>query len=162
VRRAVHAAIKGVGQDIDGFRFNTMVSKLMILRNELKRASADGRVGRQVWDEAIRAVLLLSAPVFPHLTEELWTDVLGLGYSIHQQAWPTYDEALLRQAQVTLVVQVNGKVRDQLVVDATVAADEGQVRRIVLDLPKIQQHIGDATVQRVIVVPGKLANVVVR
>jgi leucyl-tRNA synthetase len=162
VRRAVHAAIKGVGQDIDGFRFNTMISKLMILRNELKRGHADATVGREVWDEAMRAFLLLSAPVFPHLAEELWTEVRGLDYSIHQQAWPTHDESLLTHSQVTLVVQVNGKVRDQVVMDAAAARDEATVRDLVLELPKIKQHTAGANVQRVIVVPGKLANIVLR
>ncbi len=162
VRRAVHAAIKGISQDVDGFRFNTMVSKLMILRNELKRAQADGSVGRQAWDEAMRTLLLLCAPVFPHLAEELWTTALGLQYSIHAQAWPIYDEALLAQSQVTLVVQVNGRVRDQLVLDTDVARDEARVRELVLELPKIKHYTSGASVQRVIVVPGKLANVVVR
>src|SRR5713226_767292 len=162
VQRAVHAAIKGVGQDVDGFRFNTMVSKLMIMRNELKHVQADGGVGRDTWDEAIRTFVLLAAPVFPHLAEELWTEVLGLPYSVHQQTWPVFDETLLAQSQVTLVVQVNGKVRDQLVLDAEVARDEARVRELVLALPKIKQYAAGASVQRIIVVPGKLANVVVR
>jgi leucyl-tRNA synthetase len=162
VQRAVHAAIKGVGQDIEGFRFNTMISKLMILRNELKHAQAADTVGRETWADAIRTFVLLASPVFPHVAEELWTEVLGLGYSIHQQDWPTYDEALLAQSQVTLVVQVNGKVRDQMVLDAEVARDEARVRDLVLALPKIKQYIAGGSVQRVIVVPGKLANVVVR
>jgi leucyl-tRNA synthetase len=162
VLRAVHAAIKGVGQDIEGFRFNTMVSKLMILRNELKHVQADGGVGRETWVEAIRTFVLLSAPVFPHLAEELWTEALAQHYSVHQQTWPSYDDALLVQSQVTLVVQVNGKVRDQMVLDAAVARDEARVRELVLELPKIKQYTAGASVQRIIVVPGKLANVVVR
>ncbi len=162
LRRAVHAAIKGVGQDVEGFRFNTMVSKLMILRNELKHAHAAGHVGSEVWAEAIRTFLLLSAPVFPHLTEELWNEVLGLGYSIHQQAWPPFDESLLTLSRVTMVVQVNGKVRDQVVVDAEIARDEAKVRELVLELPRIKQYTAGLSVQRVIVVPGKLANIVVR
>jgi leucyl-tRNA synthetase len=162
VQRAVHAAIKGVGQDIEGFRFNTMISKLMILRNALKHAQAEDTVGRETWADAIRTFVLLASPVFPHVAEELWTEVLGLGYSVHQQDWPTYDEALLAQSQVTLVVQVNGKVRDQMVLDAEVARDEARVRDLVLALPKIKQYIAGGSVQRVIVVPGKLANVVVR
>jgi leucyl-tRNA synthetase len=162
VRRAVHTAIKGVGQDIEGFRFNTMVSKLMILRNELKHAQANASVGREVWDEAIRSFLLLAAPVFPHLAEEIWTEVLGLGYSIHQQSWPSFDESLLTLSQVTMVVQVNGKVRDQVVLDAEIARDEARVRELVLELPRIKQYTADASIQRVIVVPGKLANVVIR
>jgi leucyl-tRNA synthetase len=162
VRRAVHAAIKGVGQDVEAFRFNTMVSKLMILRNELKRAQAEGNVGQQAWEEAMRTFLLLSAPVFPHLAEEVWTEVMGLPYSIHQQTWPIYDEAMLIEAQTTLVVQVNGKMRDQVVIDADLARDEVKVRELVLELPRIKQHTAGMTVQRIIVVPGKLANIVVR
>jgi leucyl-tRNA synthetase len=162
IRRAVHTAIKGITEDLEGFRFNTLVSKLMILRNELKRALADGSVGQTVWQEAISTLLLLAAPVFPHLTEELWTEVLGKPYSIHQQAWPAYEQDVLRTAQLTLVVQVNGKVRDQVVVDAEVARDEARVRELVLELPRVRQLIGDAAQPRVIVVPGKLANVVVK
>jgi len=162
LQRAVHAAIKGVGQDVEGFRFNTMISKLMILRNELKHVHADSSASRETWDEAIRTLLLLAAPVFPHLAEELWTVVLGLPYSIHQQTWPSYDEARLVQTQVTVVVQVNGKLRDQIVLDAELARDEARVRELVLELPKIKHYTAGASVQRVIVVPGKLANVVVR
>jgi leucyl-tRNA synthetase len=159
LRRAVHTAIKGIGQDIEGFRFNTMISKLMILRNELKRAQP--RAGAAAWSEAIRTLLLLAAPAFPHLAEELWTNVLGLRYSIHQQGWPGYDESVLTQSEVTVVVQVNGRVRDQMVVDADLARDQPQLQAMALALPRIKQHIGDATVRRVIVVPGKLVNVVV-
>jgi leucyl-tRNA synthetase len=163
VRRQVHLAIKGITQDLEGFRFNTVMSKLMILRNELKRAFVDRSVGRSVWNEAVHSLLLLAAPVFPHISEELWTEVLGQPYSIHQQSWPGFDEGLLQQAQVTLVVQVNGRVRDQLLVAADVARDEAQVRELVLALPKVRQLTADgASVQRVIVVPGKLANVVAR
>ena len=159
LRRAVHAAIKGVGQDIEGFRFNTMVSKLMVLRNELKRTQSTA--GSKVWSEAIQTLLLLAAPVFPHVTEELWTEVLGLPYSIHQQRWPTFDRAVLAESEVTLVVQVNGKVRDQVVVDADVARDEAQVRELVLALPRVKQHMAGGSLHKFIFVPGKLANVVV-
>ena len=159
LRRAVHAAIRGVGQDVEGFRFNTMVSKLMVLRNELKRTQANA--GSEVWTEAIRAWLRLAAPVFPHMTDELWTEVLGLPYSIHQQRWPTYDPAVLAESEVTLVVQVNGRVRDQVVVDAAVARDEAQVRELVLALPRIKQHMAGGSLRKFVFVPGKLANVVV-
>jgi leucyl-tRNA synthetase len=159
LRRAVHAAIKGVGQDVEGFRFNTMVSKLMVLRNELKRTQANA--GSEVWTEAIHTLLLLAAPVFPHLTEELWTEVLGLPYSIHQQRWPTYDQAVLAESEVTLVVQVNGRVREQVVIDAAVARDEAQVRELVLALPRVKQHMAGGSLRKFVFVPGKLANVVV-
>jgi leucyl-tRNA synthetase len=163
VRRLVHATIKGVTQDLEGFRFNTVISKLMILRNELKHVLAAGTVGRDAWEEAVRSFLLVAAPAFPHVTEELWTEVRRWPYSVHQQAWPAYDDALLAAAQVTLVVQVNGRVRDQLLLDPEVARDEAQVRELVLNLPRVQQLTNNgAGVQRVIFVPGKLANVVAR
>ena len=158
LRRALHTAIKGIGQDIDGFRFNTMISKLMILRNELKRGQA--QAGSEVWSEAIHALLLLAAPVFPHLTEELWTDILGLGYSIHQQRWPAFDESVLTQTELTVVVQVNGRVRDQMVVEAEAARDQAQMQQLALELPRVKQHIGEGSVRKVIVVPGKLVNIV--
>jgi leucyl-tRNA synthetase len=158
VRRAVHTAIKGVGQDIDGFRFNTMIAKLMIVRNELKRAH--GSVGADVWSEAIRALLLIAAPAFPHLAEELWTNVLGRPYSVHQQRWPQYDDAVLAQSEVTVVVQVNGRVRDQLLVDAEAARDRSHMEKMALELPRVKQHIGQATVRKVVVVPGRLVNIV--
>jgi leucyl-tRNA synthetase len=160
LRRATHAAIKGISQDVEGFRFNTLISKLMIFRNELRRLRAG--VGSEAWDEAIDALLLLAAPAFPHLTEELWSEVRGRTYSIHQQAWPTWDDSLLVEQELTLAVQVNGKLRDQLTLPADQARDEGQVRQQVLGLPKLQSYLASGTVQRVIVVPGKLVNVVVR
>jgi len=158
LRRAVHTAIKGIGQDIDGFRFNTMISKLMILRNEMKRLQS--QAGSAVWSEAVRSLLLIAAPAFPHVTEELWTNVLGRPYSIHQQQWPSFDAAVLQLSQVTVVVQVNGRVRDQLLVDAEVARDQAQMQAMALELPRIKQHIGEGTVRKVIVVPGKLVNIV--
>jgi len=157
VRRAVHTAIKGITQDLEGFRFNTVISKLMILRNELKQALASGSAGREAWEEAIRSFLLVAAPAFPHLTEELWTSVRGWPYSVHQQRWPAFDEAVLVQAQVTIVVQVNGKLREQLVVDTELARDETRLRERVLELPRIQQL---SRIQKIIVIPGKLVNIV--
>ena len=156
LRRAVHAAIRGVGQDVEGFRFNTMVSKLMVLRNELKRTQANA--GAKVWTEAIRTLLLLAAPVFPHVTEELWSEVLGLPYSIHQQQWPSYDPAVLAESEVTLVVQVNGKKRGEV----TVARDahNPQIEAAVLALDAVKQALAGKAVRKVIIVPKRIVNVV--
>jgi len=169
LRRLTHGTIKGVGHDLDGFRFNTMVSKLMIFRNELRRIRDAGEqgvagqaVGRAAWDEAIDTLIRLAAPSFPHIAEELWTAARGHPYSVHQQPWPEFEEALLAQAEVVLVVQVNGKLRDQLRVPVVVAGDQAQLRELALALPRVRQFVGDGTVQKVVVVPGKLVNVVVR
>ncbi len=86
----------------------------------------------------------------------------GRPYSIHQQVWPTWDESLLVEEELTLAVQVNGRLRDQLTLPADQARDEAYVREQVLGLPKLQSYLANGTVQRVIVVPGKLVNVVVR
>jgi leucyl-tRNA synthetase len=126
----------------------------------LKQALAGQRVGRGVWDEAIEKLLLLAAPVFPHIAEELWTEVRGLPYSVHQQAWPSYDEELLAQAQVTIVVQVNGKVRDNLQVDAQTARDQARLEALARELPRVQQLTTGLTIRKVIVVPGRLVNIV--
>jgi leucyl-tRNA synthetase len=161
LRRFSHQRIKAITDDLAGFRFNTMVSELMKFRNELKQAQSSGRVGRRTWDEAIETLLLLAAPAFPHLTEELWTEVRGLPYSVHQQRWPAYDEQLLAEAEVTVVVQVNGKLRDQLVVDGQTARDQERLRAQALELPRIQQLTAGQTIRNVIIVPGKLVNFVV-
>jgi leucyl-tRNA synthetase len=160
LRRFVHERIKAITEDLQGFRFNTIISELMKLRNELKQVVAAHRVGRGVWDEAIERLLLLSAPVFPHLSEELWTEVRGLPYSIHQQSWPTYDEALLAEAKVTIVVQINGKVRDNLQVDPEVARDRARLEALARELPRVQQFTAGQTIRKVIVVPGRLVNIV--
>jgi leucyl-tRNA synthetase len=160
LRRFVHERIKAITEDLQGFRFNTIISELMKLRNELKQALAAQRVGRGAWDEAIERLLLLSAPVFPHLSEELWTEVRGLPYSIHQQSWPTYDEALLAEATVTIVVQINGKVRDNLQVESDVARDRTRLETLARELPRVQQLTAGLTIRKVIVVPGRLVNIV--
>jgi leucyl-tRNA synthetase len=160
LRRFVHERTKAITEDLEDFRFNTIISELMKLRNELKQALAGQRVGRGVWGEAIERLLLLSAPVFPHLSEELWTEVRGLPYSIHQQSWPDYDEQLLAQAKATIVVQINGKVRDQVQVAAEVAHDRARLEALVRDLPRVQQLTAGQTIRKVIVVPGRLVNLV--
>jgi leucyl-tRNA synthetase len=160
LRRFVHERIKAITEDLQGFRFNTIISELMKLRNQLKQALAAQRVGRGAWDEAIERLLLLSAPVFPHLSEELWTEVRGLPYSIHQQSWPTYDEALLAEATVTIVVQINGKVRDNLQVESDVARDRTRLETLARELPRVQQLTAGLTIRKVIVVPGRLVNIV--
>jgi leucyl-tRNA synthetase len=164
LRRLTHATVKGITHDLEGFRFNTLIAKLMIFRNELRRVqtAGEGGAGSAAWDEAIDVLLLLSAPAFPHLAEELWTVVRGRPYSIHQQSWPGWDESLLAQDTLTLAVQINGRVRDQLVVAADIARNEEQVREQALQLARLQPYLSAGVVQRVVVVPGKLVNIVVK
>jgi leucyl-tRNA synthetase len=143
---------------MERFRFNTMLAALMEFSNGLAKAK-ENAVDATAWAEAIETLVLLLAPSAPHFAEELWAR-LGKPYSIHQQAWPNWDEELAKDEEITLVVQVNGKVRDRLQVPADIA--EERAKELALASERVQAHIDEKQVQRVIYVPGKLVNVVVR
>jgi len=120
-----------------------------------EQPSADAAVGR----EAVEAILLLLAPFAPHITEELWMEI-GHTESIHKQTWPEVDEAALVQNEVTVVLQVNGKVRDRIIVSADISKAELENR--VLSQPKVCEWTQGRTIVKVITVPGKLVNLVVK
>jgi len=107
--------------------------------------------------EATRTFVLLLAPFTPHAAEELWAR-LGGSYSVHQQAWPAWDESLAAEETITLVVQVDGRVRDKLTVSAGIG--EAEARELALDCEGVRRHLGGRRVARVIYVPGRLVNVV--
>ncbi len=159
LQRITHQTIQKVESDILEFKFNTMVAALMEFTNALYRARDAGLVGTPAWDAAIETLLLLTAPVAPHITEEIWQR-MGREYSIHQQAWPTADPALAAAEEVEVVLQVNGKLRDKLTV--AVETDAATLEQLALANEKVQSQINGKQVQRVIVVPGKLVNVVVQ
>jgi leucyl-tRNA synthetase len=159
LRRLTHRTIKKATDDMERFRFNTLISALMEMTNQLYRFRQEGPVHPQAWEEAIDALLLIMAPLAPHITEELW-ERRGRPYSIHQQAWPSYDPELARLQEITLVVQVNGKVRDKLQVPAEISEEEAL--RLALESPRVRQHIDQRSIERTIYVPGRLINLVVR
>jgi leucyl-tRNA synthetase len=154
---ALHRTIRGVTEDMERFRFNVMLAKLMVLTNTL--ADARGKVSPSVWDEAIDTLLRLLAPAAPHLAEELWTR-RGRPYSVHEQSWPAWDEELAREETRTLVIQVNGRVRDKVEVPASISEEE--VRALVLSRPKVASQLNGKTVEKFVYVPGRLANVVLK
>jgi leucyl-tRNA synthetase len=158
LQRLTHQTIMKIGSDIENFKFNTMVAALMEFTNGLYRARAAGLAGTPAWSEAIDTLVLLSAPVAPHITEELWAR-LGKPYSVHRQDWPQADAALAAEDEIEVVLQVNGKVRDKLTVP--VGLDEAALRDLALNSSRVKQYIGDKTLRKLIVVPGKLVNVVV-
>jgi leucyl-tRNA synthetase len=159
LRRATHQTIARVSEDIEAKRFNTMVAALMELTNTLQRARDSGPVDRTAWDEAIDSLLLMLAPPCPHIAEELWSR-RGRPYSIHLQGWPEHDPALAVEELIEIPVQVNGKVRDH--VEVPPDADEATVRAAAEALPRWSEHLGGREPARVIYVPGRLLNVVVR
>ncbi|MPZ15527.1 MAG: leucine--tRNA ligase [Chloroflexi bacterium] len=153
--RLMHKMSKGVTEDIERFRFNTMLAKLMEATNSLVRLR--GQASKRIWREASERLVLLLAPSAPHLTEELWHR-LGHQQSVHLQSWPGYDEALIAEPMITLVIQVNSRVRDKLEVPADIS-EEG-ARRLAQESPRVQAHLDGATVRQVVYVPGRLVNIV--
>ena len=158
LRRKVHQALKAVTRDFEHFEFNTIISTLMELQNEMFKARSAGAYGTPAWNEAISIYLRILAPVAPHIAEELWAR-LGNPYSVHTQSWPEVDEAAAAQDEITLVLQVNGKVRDRLTVPVDIAAEDAKAAALASDA--VQKHLEGKTPRQVIYVPGKLVNVVV-
>lgn len=159
LRRITHKTIRRATDDIEAFRFNTMIAGLMELNNYLVKARETPVVNSEAWSEAIHSLLLMLAPIAPHLTEELW-ERIGGPYSVHQQSWPVWDEAAAADESVTVVLQVNGKVRDRISIP--VDLDEAQVRQLAMSSPKVQRWVGDQSIVKVVYVPGKLLNVVAK
>ena len=155
--RTRHKIIRRLTGDMSRFRFNTAVAALMEYVNYLYAARSWPIPGDQ-WRAVIRTLTLLLAPITPFITEEVWRDVLGERKSVHQADWPVYDEELARDEEVTIIVQVNGKLRDRLTMSA--GADETTMREEVLANEKVRSTIGGRPVVDVIVVPGRLVNVV--
>jgi leucyl-tRNA synthetase len=152
--RATHRTIKAVTADLERFRFNVAISKLMVLTNEIRSALDSGGGGLA----ASRALVVMLAPFAPFAAEELWRTDLGESASVHASSWPSFDPELAAEENVTLVVQVDGKVRDRM----TVAADasEDGVLEAALSSPRVARLLGDREPARVIVRPPRLVNIV--
>ncbi|MEX0784915.1 MAG: leucine--tRNA ligase [Dehalococcoidia bacterium] len=157
LRRATHKAIRAVTEDIEQFSFNTMISRLMELSTAMQKARDAGPVEPRAWDESLEALLLMTAPLAPHVSEELW-ERLGKPYSVHLQAWPRFDPELASDDEVELVVQVNGKVRDRIRLPA--GASEEDVQAAVMALPRVAEQVDGKQPRRVIYVPDRLVNIV--
>ena len=159
MRRLVHTTIKRVTDDAGTrFNFNTAISAIMELVNGLYQYREVAGYNKAVMAEAVDTLVLLLAPFIPHVTEELWQD-LGHGESVHKQKWPVVDEAALVAEEVTVIVQVNGKVRDKILMPVNL--DKAETEKMVLAQPKIAEILAGKEVKKVVVVPNKLVNVVV-
>jgi leucyl-tRNA synthetase len=154
LRRATARAVKGVTDDLERFRLNTAISKLQVLTNEMRAAlDAGGGAG-----EAASTLVVLLAPLAPFAAEELWREVLGNPESVHRQSWPTFDPSLVVEDTVTLVIQVNGKVRDRVEVSADI--DEATALELARASENARRAIGDGRVVKEIVRAPKLVNLV--
>ncbi len=156
--RTIHQTIRKVTEDLERMRFNTMIAALMEFTNYLSKATETGYIAESSWKEAIDTLLLLLAPTAPHLAEELWQRT-GNDYSIHNQSWPQWDETLAKDEEITLVVQVNGKLRDRISVPASIT--ETEARQLALESQRVKAYLESKKITDIIYVPGRLINVVV-
>lgn len=156
VRRKTHQTIAKASREIEVFSFNTFLASLMELSNVMAKYKAD-IFGSEAWTESVKTILLLIAPACPHLAEELWNR-LGFSYSIHNQAWPVWDPELAAEDNVEIVIQINGKIRERMVVP--VGSEEDKLKELALNNPTIKTQLAEKSIRKVIVVPDRLVNIV--
>ena len=158
LRRKVHQTLEAVTRDFETFNFNTIVSGLMELLNEMTSAKSAGAFGTETWHEAENIYLRMLAPVCPHIAEELWQRSGG-EYTIHIQPWPEVDLKATKEDEITLIIQVNGKLRDRLTVPADIS--EEQAKQAALGSDHVAPYLEGQAPRKVIYVPGRLVNIVV-
>jgi leucyl-tRNA synthetase len=158
LERKMHQTIRQVSNDLENFEFNTVISALMEYTNQLVDSWNAGAAGSDVFNQAIENLLILMAAPTPHISEELWHK-LGKPYSIHQQSWPSFDPEKAKEDEITLVVQVNGKVRDRITVASGIGDEEA--KEMALASEAVGKYLEGKEPRKVIVVPGRLVNIVV-
>jgi len=158
LRRKLHQTLQQITHDFEVFEFNTIVSGLMELLNDMYKAREAGAAGTAEWKESVDAYLRMMAPVTPHIAEELW-EFMGKPYSIHQQPWPEVDEEAAAEEMITLVVQINGKLRDRITVPVDISEVDAQSTALASE--NVQKFLAGKSPRKVIVVPRRLVNIVV-
>jgi leucyl-tRNA synthetase len=158
LEREIQKVIREVTQRIEELRFNTLVSTLMKFVNLLSERFQSGTWRTSTYHQALETLMVILAPVVPHIADELWR-LTDHESSIHTQNWPTWDESLVVDEMIQIPIQVNGKVR--AVVDVPTSAEEQEIKHKALELPKVQQHINNGDISSVIYVPGKIMNFLV-
>jgi leucyl-tRNA synthetase len=157
--RLVHQTIRKVSDDLEKFKYNTAIAALMEYTNSMAKTWERADVPTEAWDPAIETLLLLLAPLAPHIAEELWERTAHSG-SIHDQTLPEWDPELAAEDEITLVVQVNGRLRDRIQVPASI--EEDAAKQTAMDSDNVKVHTEGKTTVKVIYVPGRLVNIVVR
>lgn len=162
MRHILHVSLKKITEDLDSrFNFNTAISTMMELVNALYAYKDKAKKVHPglIW-EVITDLLLVMAPFVPHITEELWHGTIDDSESIHKQAWPKYDEEAIKVDEVEVLVEVNGKPKDRIMVDLEM--DKEALGKVALESKAVKEAIGSGKVVRVIAVPGRLVNIVVK
>jgi leucyl-tRNA synthetase len=151
ILKILHQTIKKVTEDIENFKFNTAVSQLMICANELEN---EEKIEKGIFENFLK----LLAPFAPHFVEEIWQN-LGKKQSIFLSSWPKWDENLIKEEMITLIIQVNGKVRDKIEVEANIS--EEKAKELAISSQKVKKWIEGKEIKKIIFVPGKLINLVI-
>ena len=151
IEKLLHQTIKKVTEDLEGSNYNTAISTLMILVNEMSKQP-------EIQNTKYKILLLLLAPFAPYITEELWNQLENED-SIHDQEWPVADEKLIKEEKVNLIIQINSKVRDKIEVETGIS--ENEAKQLTLQREKVKQWISDKKIKKIIFVKGKLINIVV-
>ena len=157
LNRFLHKTIMRVGEDIEKFKYNTAISALMEFTNSLAENRIPQKISYDNWLHLTRTLYVMMAPIVPHLSEELW-ESSGMAFSIHTQPWPEYDESLAQDDEITLVIQINGKVRAKI--SAPVNITEYDANQLALNNASIEKHIEGLEIRKTIFVPGKILNIV--
>ena len=157
MRRRVHQTLQAVSRDFEAFEFNTIISAQMELMNDLIAFKEAGGCGCEEWKEAADIYVRMMAPITPHIAEELWKR-LGKPYSVHTQDWPQVDAEAVKEEEFTLVIQINGKLRDK--VDVAVGISKEDAQEIALQRENVQVFLEGKTPRQVVYVPGRLINIV--
>jgi leucyl-tRNA synthetase len=157
LRRKLHQTLKQVTHDYENFEFNTIVSGLMELLNEMIKAKEAGASGTPEWNETVDIYLRMLAPICPHIAEELWAQT-GRKYSIHTQKWPAVDEVATRQDEIVIPVQVNGKLRDRITVPTD--ANDEQIQAAAMASEVVKKFLEGKPPKKVIVAQKRLVNIV--
>ncbi len=158
LRRKLHQTLQSVTEDFETFNFNTIISGLMELVNEMTLAKAKGAFSTEAWKEAESIYLRMLAPVCPHIAEELWQRT-GHEYSIHNQPWPVVDAAAAKDEEITLIIQINGKLRDKIKLPVNIREEDAKA--IALESENVQNFLDGRAPSKIIYVPGRLVNIVI-
>ncbi len=157
LEREMHLAIKKVTGDLDRFKYNTAISSLMEYTTQISEQHRQGQVSVNVWTTALDNLLIMMSPIVPHLTEELWESI-GNSFSIHKQEWPRYDSDLATHEEITLVVQVNGKLRDRI--QAPAELEEEGAKQMAFSSEKVEGYLQGKEIKKIIYIKGRLINIV--
>ncbi|MBW6440485.1 class I tRNA ligase family protein [Patescibacteria group bacterium] len=151
IESLIHKTIKKVSEDIDNLKFNTAISQLMILANEIEKED-------KISSANFKIFLNLLSPFVPHITEEIWKN-LDERQSIHLQTWPQFNPQFIKDTEINFVIQINGKLRDQIIVPTDISKEEA--KKLALESEKVQKWVAGKEIRKVFFVKGRLVNIVI-